>query len=239
MQLCKERWTKADGEEFQKYLYTFSKGEEKGAWEKRIVNTALPAIAVPGKEIDSIVRKIGKGNFLSFLDLWLWENHSDVLINGKLIGKIKDFGTMKSYLTEFDFRADNWSATDCIRFSFTKENKEDFFNLACGFIRDPHVFVRRQGLIILLKMTSFSEYEDGILRAADSLFSETEYYVNMANAWLIAECFTKFRDKTFAYLNGAPHLNAFTLNKAISKCRDSYRVSAEDKAFLATLRVRK
>ncbi|MGN1061746.1 MAG: hypothetical protein ACI4RO_01335 [Candidatus Scatosoma sp.] len=239
MKLNKEFWTEEDGEEFQKYLLTFSKGEEKGAWEKRIVNTALPAIAVPCTETDRIVRGIAKGNFLSFLNLDLREYHTNVLINGKLIGKIENFDEMKRRLIDYDVLADNWAATDCIKFKITEKNKEDFFDLASEMLKDTaHTFVRRQGLIILLKLTAFSEYIGGILRAADSLEGETEYYVNMANAWLICECFTRAREQTLAYLqcgvngNGAPKLNAFTLNKAISKCRESFRVSAEDKQAL-------
>ena len=237
MRLTRERWTKEDGEEFARYLLTLSKGEEKGSWEKRIVNTALPAIAVPSAEVDRIVREISKGNVREFLSLELWENHTEVLIRGKLIGKFKDFDEFKSYALPYARRADTWAATDCIKFAFTKENKPQFFAFASECIGDKrHTFVRRLGLIVLLKMSAMPEYADGILRAADGLESETEYYVNMANAWLLAECFTHFRDKTLAYLTGAPHLNAFTLNKAISKCRDSYRVSAEDKEFLKTLR---
>ena len=239
MQLIKERWTKEDGKAFQAYLLSFSKGEEKGAWEKRIVNTALPAIAVPCKQTDAIVRGIAKGNFLSFLDLGLWENHTNVIINGKLIGKIKDFNELKKRLIIYDQRVDNWAATDCIKFRFTAENKEKFYNLALDMLKDnTHTFVRRQGLILLLKLTVFHEFIGGILRAADSLKGETEYYVNMANAWLICECFARAREQTLAYLqcgvngNGAPRLNAFTINKAISKCRDSFRVSAEDKQAL-------
>ena len=239
MRLDKERWTKEDGEAFQKYLLSFSKGEEKGAWEKRIVNTALPAIAVPCRQTETIVRGIAKGNFFSFLDLGLWENHTNVIISGKLIGKIKDFNELKKRLIDYDKRVDNWAATDCIKFGFTAENKEKFFFLALEMLKDKtHTFVRRQGLIILLKLTVFPEYIGGILRAADSLESETEYYVNMANAWLLCECFTRAREQTLAYLqcgvngNGAPRLNAFTINKAICKCRDSFRVSSEDKQAL-------
>ena len=237
MQLTREHWEKADGEEFSRYLLTLSKGAEKGAWERRIVNTALPAIAVPSAEVDRIVREIWNGNAREFLSLELWENHTQVLIRGKLIGKFKDFDEFKSYALPYARRADTWAATDCIKFSFTKENKPKFFEFALECMQDKaHTFVQRLGLIILLKMSALPEYTDGILRAADSLESEKEYYVNMANAWLIAECFTHFRDKTLAYLTGAPHLNKFTINKAISKCRDSYRVSAEDKEFLKTLR---
>ena len=237
MQLTREHWEKTDGEEFSRYLLTLSKGEEKGAWERRITNTALPAIAVPSAEADRIVREIARGNVREFLALDLWENLTQVLIRGKLIGKLKDFDEFKSYALPFARRADTWAATDCIKFPFTKGNLPQFFAFALECLQDrAHTFVRRLGLIILLKMSAMPEYTDGILRAADSLESENEYYVNMANAWLIAECFTHFRDKTLAYLTGAPHLNAFTINKAISKCRDSYRVSAEDKEFLKSLR---
>lgn len=237
MQLTREHWKKADGEEFSRYLLTLSKGEEKGAWERRIVNTALPAIAVPSEEVDRIVREIRKGNVREFLSLELWENHTEVMIRGKLIGKFKDFDEFKSYALPYARRADTWAATDCIKFALTKENKPKFFEFALECLQDKaHTFVRRLGVIILLKMSATPGYTDGILRAADSLESEQEYYVNMANAWLIAECFTHFRDKTLAYLMGAPRLNKFTMNKAISKCRDSYRVSAEDKELLKTLR---
>ena len=237
MQLTREHWEKADGEEFSRYLLTLSKGEEKGAWERRIVNTALPAIAVPSAEVDRIVREIRKGNVREFLSLELWENHTEVMIRGKLIGKFKDFDEFKSYALPYARRADTWAATDCIKFALTKENKPKFFEFALECLQDKeHTFVRRLGVIILLKMSATPGYTDGILRAADSLESEQEYYVNMANAWLIAECFTHFRDKTLAYLMGAPRLNKFTMNKAISKCRDSYRVSAEDKELLKTLR---
>ena len=65
----------------------------------------------------------------------------------------------------------------------------------------------------------------------DYFESEKEYYVNMCIAWFIAECFTKKRDKTLNFLQ-SNKLNAFTINKAIQKCRDSFRVSETDKEML-------
>ena len=41
----------------------------------------------------------------------------------------------------------------------------------------------------------------------------------------------KNSDKMVEYLNHH-HLNDFTVNKAISKCRDSFRVSSKDKEML-------
>ncbi len=65
----------------------------------------------------------------------------------------------------------------------------------------------------------------------DTLNKEKEYYVNMAVAWLCCELMIKNRDKFLAYLKHH-NLNDFTVNKAISKCRDSYRVSEKDKELL-------
>jgi 3-methyladenine DNA glycosylase AlkD len=82
-----------------------------------------------------------------------------------------------------------------------------------------------------LKLCDEEEFIDEILATANTLSDEEEYYVNMANAWLIAECFVNFRDKTLAMLY-EHKLNKFTINKTISKCRDSFRISKEDKELL-------
>ena len=58
----------------------------------------------------------------------------------------------------------------------------------------------------------------------------------MANAWLISICFIKFPNETLKYLKKCK-LNKFTKNKAISKIRDSYRVSKTDKEEVKKLRI--
>ena len=57
------------------------------------------------------------------------------------------------------------------------------------------------------------------------------YYNDMAIAWLISVAFVKMRDKTLDFIKEGK-LSSFTLNKAISKIRDSFRVSREDKLLL-------
>ena len=55
-----------------------------------------------------------------------------------------------------------------------------------------------------------------------------EYYINMAIAWLISECFIKYPALTRSFLENN-NLNKFTQNKTISKIRDSLRVSNDEK----------
>ena len=57
----------------------------------------------------------------------------------------------------------------------------------------------------------------------------------MAEAWLICEIFIKYENIGLKYLEHN-HLNKFTVNKAISKIRDSYRVSEYMKGHILKFR---
>ena len=92
------------------------------------------------------------------------------------------------------------------------------------------------GIRILFSYKNNDEYVDKIFKVLDKLYDESEYYVNMAIAWLLCELMIYNRDKTLKYLEHH-NLNNFTINKAISKCRDSFRVSKEDKELLLKYKV--
>jgi len=235
MQLIKEHWNKNDVAEFQKYLLTFSKGTDAGSWEQRIVNTKLPCIAVSSPEVKRITKEIFKGNYFEFLDLWIWDNFTNTSINGSIICKIKDFKVMESYLDKYINKCDNWATCDLLKFPIKEDNKEQFFELSKKYIKSSKPFVRRAGITILFKFVDDDKYIDQIFGLLNSFKDEEEYYVNMVNAWLVAECFTKQREKTLKFLK-THNLNKFTINKAISKCRDSFRISNEDKDMLIKYR---
>lgn len=233
--LIKTKWTKKDIPQFLSFLSSFSKGEEKGMWEQRIVNTALPCIAVPSDKVKEITNTIAKGNFLSFVDLWIWDNHTTTVIAGGLICKIKDFELQKKYLETYSKKVDNWASIDCLKFKFTTDNTPLFFEFAKTLLKNEYEFCRRLGIIILLKLCSDKNLIDQILKLLPTLYGEEKYYVNMATAWLVAECFTKHKDKTKPVFEKGI-LNKFANNKAISKCRDSFRVTKEDKEWLIKYR---
>ena len=229
MQLIKEHWNKKDIKEFQEYLLTFSKGQEKGEWEQRIVNTKLNCIAVPSQTVKKITNEIGKGNFLEFIYLWPWENFTNTTIIGGLICKINDFNLQTQLLEKYSTMADNWATIDTIKIK-PKNNKQEYFDFAKKLCNSSHTFSRRLGVILMLKILDENNVRD-ILSFLPIFENETEYYVNMAVAWLISECFVKFREQTMPFFE-KNNLCKFTINKAISKCRDSYRVTKEDKDML-------
>lgn len=230
MILIRDIWAKADVNPFLNYLYPFSRGDDKAEWEKRIVNTSLKCIAVPSNVVLDIVKSIKKGNLLSFINVFMgvWDNLTLVNILGKLICEIKDFVMFKSYLLIYAAKVDNWSSCDCLKFK-CKATKDEYVALSNQMLASSKPFVRRIGLGILF--SNIPVFADEIFVELDLLQYEQDYYVNMMGAWLLAECMVKIRDKALSYFE-TNSTNSFVINKAISKCRDSYRVSAQDKQFL-------
>lgn len=231
MELTKEKWSKSDIKDFQNFLISKSK-PEKIEWTKKIINTEMPVLAIPTPDIKAIVKEIHKGNFMDFLKLEIWEYFENTSIYGNLICLINDFDTFVPLLKKYSEKADNWATCDLLTFSnMKKDNKEKFYQLTLDLIKSPKPFVRRTGIKILFKLVDDGNYINKIFDVLNNFEDENEYYVNMINAWLFAECFTKQREKTLLFLE-KNKLNKFTINKGIQKCRDSFRISKEDKEML-------
>jgi len=66
-----------------------------------------------------------------------------------------------------------------------------------------------------------------VLDISNSVTSD-EYYVKMANAWLISICYIKYPSKTQTFLQNTS-IDNWTYNKAIQKICESRRISVEEK----------
>lgn len=229
MELIREKWDRKDLQEFQNYLVSLS-NPAKIEWTRNIINTNYPVLAIKTPTIREIAKEIRKGNYLAFLDADLHEYYDNVAVNGEIISSIKDFATFKKYLLKYSKKVDNWASCDLIKFNVNSKNKEDFITLSNELIGSSLPFERRLGIDILFKFVD-KDYISHIFRILNSFYNETEYYVNMALAWLFCDCFIKCPDETKTFLK-THKLNKFVINKGISKCRDSFRVAKEDKEWL-------
>lgn len=235
MNLIKEKWNKNDGKELTKYLLTF-RNKDREQWSKNLLNTKMDVLSIPTPIIKNIVKEIALGNYLSLLDLNINTYFENTSINGSLITKIKDFDLMKYYLDKYVSQIDNWASCDLLSFN-VKGNEEKYYSLVLEYIKSNLPFVRRVGLSILFKFIDNDLYINKIFDILNMFYYEEEYYVNMMIAWLFCECFIKRRDNTIKFLKNHK-LNKFSINKGISKCRDSYRVSIEDKELLLKYKIK-
>ena len=79
------------------------------------------------------------------------------------------------------------------------------------------------------------DFREELLQIPASVKSE-EYYVNMMIAWFFATALAKQWEPTVKYLENRS-LSAWVHNKTIQKARESFRITAEQKAYLKSLKV--
>lgn len=186
------------------------------------------------------------------------------MVQGIVIASLP-YERMLTYFDNFVVQIDNWGTCDtfCNTLKSVRAHREDFLP-KINELLDGSEFQVRVALVILLchylqapKNNAFEEHvsrrgkyeateahDDGpegaflksiVFGAVDRVVNREEYYIRMAIAWLLAECFIKFPDPTWDYL-ADNNLPKRTQNKTISKIRDSFRVDQATKDALLTLR---
>ena len=235
MNLIIDNWNNEEISSFDKYLYSLRR-EEKIDWTRNIVNTKMDLLAILLPDLKKMAKDIYKGNYISYLELMPHRYFESLITDAFLISLIKDYKVQIKYINKLSKYIDSWSVTDTLKFSI-KNNEDVYLDYAKELLKSKEPYTRRIGVRILFSFVNLNDYVDQIFSIIDTLKGEEEYYVNMAVAWLLCELMIKQRDKTIDYLKHH-NLNKFTINKMISKCRDSYRVSNTDKEMLLKYRVK-
>lgn len=227
--LIKEKWNRASYKEFIKYLMSLG-NKSLVEFNSRIVNTKQVIIGIKTPFLRDIAKVIAKGDMESFLSLVEDKYFEETLIKGFVIGYIKDKKLFLKHFNDFILNVDNWATCDTCVSSFKIMKMENFYDLAKSLSFKNDEFVARVGLIIILDYYVDEEHIKDILSLISNIHSDY-YYVNMAISWLISVCFVKFRTNTLELIK-RKNLPVFVQNKAISKIRDSYRVTDEDKELV-------
>lgn len=239
--------TKQDYSNFLKYLKSIAKNESVADKKRHvaILNTKQEVIAISMAEIRKTAKKILKNGYEKFLEIslkndYMCEFYEETLIQGLVIAEIKDFEKQRELLDVWIHKIDNWATCDgtisSMKFLKKDVNKSDYFNYFYNLCFSNEEFVARFGIVVLMTYFLEDEFIDKILLMCERVKNEA-YYVKMGLAWLISFAFMKFKEKTYNLL-AKKTLDKFTQNKAISKCRDSYRVLSEDKEELIKFRIK-
>ena len=209
-----------------------------------------------------MAKTIKKGNWQEFLQNEPI-SFEEVNVQGFIIASLP-YEEMKSYFAKHIGRIDNWASCDtfCASLKLVKKNRADFLETIDENLKSLEEFRVRVALVCLLdyyvsldvpeylqivfdRVREMEAYiSDGpgemTIRHNDEkdggLIAWDAYYVKMAVAWLLAECYIKFPDDTHEYLLHS-HLPKWTFNKTISKICDSYRVDRDRKQALKKIRM--
>ena len=195
----------------------------------KIIGVRIPKLRSLAKEY------FKNEDYKAFLNRLPHTYYEENMIHALLLNEMKDYEECIKYLDTFLPYIDNWAVCDSLmNIKLIRKHRELFHNLIIKYKNSNKEFEARFVLILLFSHYMIEEYLDEIFDIAEAI-SVNDYYAKMGLAWLLSECFIKFRDYTLTRFTNLK-IDNFSYNKAISKICDSYRVSKKEKEILKKLR---
>lgn len=197
---------------------------------ENILGVRLPLLRKMAKEL-------AKGDWKTYLSNAADGSYEEVMLQGMTLGYAKgDLQGKKEFLERFIPKIDNWSVCDsvCSTIKLAQSQPEEMWEFLQPYLNSSEEFHIRFALVQLLDYYVNEAYLARVLKAAQQVKQE-DYYVNMAQAWLISICYREFPRETLPVLEKNP-LKDFTHNKAIQKITESLKVPKEGKERVKRLR---
>lgn len=231
-------WTK---ENYQQYLSDLinQKEETYKEFQQKLIPTNYPILGIRIPTQRKIAKQIAKTDIISFFETITDTYFEEIMIEGFVIATIKEETLFLKYLEQYLPKIDNWAICDsfCNSLKLPSYHPEKYFDYFLNLLKSKESFTIRVGLITMLSCYIKEKYIPRILQAIDEI-SSNHYYVNMGMAWLLAEIYIS-NPKCIENFLKHTKCNDFTVNKTISKIRESYRVSKEQKNEILKYKRRK
>jgi len=211
--------------------------EKDKIFTEKLVPNAKNVLGVTLPKLRELAKSIAKETPFEFLDNVKFDIYEETFLYGLTLCYSKlNFDDMLPYLKIFISKIDNWAVCDSVTMTlrFKKIDLEKVFCLAKEYLNKESEFEKRFAIILIMRNFLDDQHIDEVVSLIDKVDS-TYYYVRMAVAWTLCEIVIKQKDIALGYIP-VSHLDNFTINKAISKCNDSFRVSSETKEFLKKYR---
>ncbi len=187
--------------------------------------------------LQKLAKQIAKGDYSSYLKQLDFQYYEERMVYGLVLGSIrKDFDTVTHYLKGFVPMIDNWAVCDslCSSLKEVKAHRESVLPYLIECCRSSEEYVIRFGIVMFLNYYCDDAHIEVLLSEFNKISNEA-YYVRMGVAWAVSICFVKCRERTIQYLLDNK-IDDWTHNKSIQKIAESFRVTAEDKEMVKTLK---
>lgn len=239
MTLTKDSWTEPDYIEFKNYLRLQADEKYRDFYKALVPNSAdgeILGVRVP--ILRQIGKEIAKGNAAEFMQISKPDCYEERMVRGVVLSLMKSnsFEDFVGKCDKFSSEINNWAVCDCFCSGLkeVKKYKAQFFEHLPVYLKSENNWKIRFALVIMLDYYLDDEYIDRVLSLCDSIKSDY-YYVEMAQAWLVATAMAKCKDKTMKYLLDSTLSNE-VFNKAIQKCVESRRIDDDTKVYLKSLK---
>lgn len=192
-------------------------------------------------DLRALAKRIVKSDWKGYLMHANFQYMEERILYGLVLGLIPPDEDVQEYLqrvTRFVHLINSWSVCDTFTFAggkkYVTKHKPVFWHYLKNWMRQSEAYEIRFGVVMALKYFVDGEYIHELLGELDQIKHE-DYYVKMAVAWAISECFVKFPQDTMAYLKNN-QLDDFTYNKSLQKICESYRVEVAMKQTIKQMK---
>ena len=215
-----------DYNKFIEYLFSLKDDEYKKFNQKIVKTDNIIGIRLP--ILKNIAKIIAKNDYLSFIKNNKHQYSEEIMLHGLVITYLKiDFNESIKLFDEYIKYIDSWATCDSVvmNYKIVSKNLDICLIKIKEYLKSDKPFVKRVGIVLLFYYLN-DDYIDEVLKLINSIKSE-DYYVKMANAWLISICLVKYYDKTVKFLKSC-QLDDWTYNKALQKAIESYRIKDKE-----------
>ncbi len=208
-----------------------------GIEKDRFIGVRTPDLRAYAKEL------MKSGEYGDFLDNLPHEYFDEMQLHAFMISLVKDFGRCMELTEEFLPYVDNWATCDQLSPKVFGKKKggrlvyrEEILAHIDSWLDSDKTYTVRFGIGMLMQHLLDDEFDVSYMKRIANIRSE-EYYIRMMVAWYFATALAKQREAALEVIENNK-LDVWTHNKAIQKAIESRRITAEDKAFLRTLKIK-
>ena len=195
---------------------------------ERVIGVRTPILRKLAKEL------AGTSEAEAFLQDLPHTYYEENNLHAFLVEQIKEYDTCIVAIDTFLPYVDNWSTCDGWSPKVLKKHPDTLLCKIREWMTSDHPYTVRFGIGMLQRYFLDDRFAPVYVDWVATIDRE-EYYVRMMVAWYFATALAKQYDAVVPFLE-RHCLPVWTHNKAIQKAVESYRVTAEHKAYLKQLK---
>ena len=211
----------------EKYA-TFQAKLIPGIDPKAVIGVRTPQLRSYAKKL---VKEEGVADFLKVLP---HEYFDETQLHAFIISEMKDFDGCLAEVNRFLPYVDNWATCDQLSPKVFGKHKDRLLPQIINWMKSDETYTIRFGIGMLMQHYLDDDFRPEYPQMVAEIRSD-EYYVNMMIAWYFATALAKQYQTVLPFIEDRK-LDAWTHNKAIQKAVESYRITAEQKEYLKTLK---
>lgn len=199
--------------------------------QERIIGVRTPALRAYARELCL------RADIETFLCMLPHNFFDENQLHAFILSAGKDYEATICAVNAFLPYVDNWATCDQLSPHVFRRHRKELIGEIRRWVESEHLYTVRFGIGMLMQHYLDEEFSPEYLTWVSSVQRE-EYYVKMMVAWYFATALAKQYQEALPYLE-QHWLETWTHNKTIQKAIESYRIGADQKEYLRSLKIAK